>query len=146
MSVQITFNTSELSLLSARISALDNSRMDNALLEAAGAEVETQTRRRIQSEKTAPDGTQWAAWSPRYAKTRHGGQSLLQSGDYLLDSINYQVLNKRVVVGSHRIYAATQQVGDDSRNIPARPFLGLSTENEEDLQAILLDTLEQRIR
>lgn len=114
------------------------------LLDALGSEVETQTRRRISEEKTAPDGAPWAPWSDAYAATRHGGQSLLQSEGHLLDSMHYQVIGGDVVeVGSNLVYAAIHQFGGEEvgRNIPARPYLGLSDENIDDLAALASDVV-----
>ena len=70
------------------------------LLDSIGAVVESQTRRRIADEKTAPDGSAWAPWSDAYAKTRHGNQSLLQGEGALLDSIEYQVERGKVRIGA----------------------------------------------
>lgn len=117
------------------------------LLDAVGAEVESQVRRRIASEKTGPDGKPWAAWSPRYAKTRHGGQSLLQSEGHLLDSITYVVGidGSFVDVGSNLVYAAIQNFGGakvGKPNLPARPYLGFSTENTTDLRSVIAKWLE----
>lgn len=109
------------------------------LLENIGALVESQTRRRIQEEKTGPDGKAWQAWSDRYARNRPGGRSLLQSEGGLLDSIQYLVTDGEVEVGSNLIYAATQQYGDDARGIPARPYLGISDENEAEIDELLQD-------
>jgi len=90
------------------------------LLETIGAVAESQTRRRISDEKTAPDGTPWQAWSAGYAKTRHGNQSLLQGDGGLLDSIEYQVNGSHVHIGSSLAYAAAQQNGfTGSVNVPA---------------------------
>lgn len=119
------------------------------LLDALGAEGETQTRRRIQEEKTAPGGTPWAPWSPPYAKSRHGGQGLLQAEGHLLDSIQYEVIGDDTVGwGSNLIYAAIHQFGgaDVGSNIPARPWLGLSTENSDDLDGILTDWAEELLQ
>ena len=53
-----------------------------------GALVESQTRRRVSSDKTAPDGTPWPAWSPAYSATRrqaacsipsHGSKAMISS-------------------------------------------------------------------
>ena len=41
------------------------------LLEGIGAEVESQTRRRIQVDKASPSGKAWPEWSADYAETRH---------------------------------------------------------------------------
>ena len=82
-------------------------RLDRAaLLDGIGAEVESQTRRRLEEEKTAPDGEPWELWSDRYQRTRHGGHSLLVGEGDLLDSIQYQVAGDEVEVGSNLVYAA----------------------------------------
>lgn len=112
------------------------------LLEGLGAEVESQTRRRIQSDKTSPSGEPWAAWSPQYAETRHAGQSLLQSLGPLLNSVSYQVQGNSVLVGSPMVYAATHNFGDPERGIPQREFLGVEGQDFEDLVGICEDYLE----
>lgn len=90
------------------------------LLDSLGAVVESQTRRRIADEKTAPDGSSWEAWSPGYAATRHGNQSLLQGLGDLLDSIQYQVERNQVRIGSPLAYARALQEGfDGTVTIPA---------------------------
>jgi phage virion morphogenesis protein len=115
------------------------------LLDAIGFEVENQTRRRIADEKRAPDGTPWPDWSPRYAQTRHGGHSMLQGEDDLLDSIQYLVRGDQVEVGSNLVYAAIHQFGgaEVGMPIPARPYLGLGPENDADLLAVVEDYLDQ---
>ena len=112
------------------------------LLEGIGMEVETQTRRRIQDEKTTPDGGSWPEWSADYAKTRHSGHSLLQGEGHLLDSITYEVTGDSVLVGSPLVYAATHQFGAPARNIPPREFLGLTGQDYEDVVGMVEDYLE----
>jgi phage virion morphogenesis protein len=121
------------------------------LLDVIGAEVESQTRHRIQNEKTAPDGTKWPAWSPAYAATRHAGNSLLQGRGDLLDSIQYQLDDDSVEVGSNLDYARVMQKGARKGefgsmsngspipwgDIPARPYLGLSAANEKLLMRVI---------
>jgi len=123
----------------ARISELDR----RGLLDVIGAKVESQTRRRIEDDKAGPQGDAWPDWSDAYAKTRHGGQSLLESGGFLLDSITYAVFlsGDRVEAGSNMIYAATQQYGDKERNIPARDFIGLSNDDGNELEKTVDDFL-----
>ena len=41
-----------------------------------------------------------------------------------------------VEVGSNLVYAATHQFGDPDRRIPARPYLGLSADDERDIEAL----------
>lgn len=111
------------------------------LLDIAGATVESQTRRRITEDKESPDGTRWPAWSERYAKTRHAGHSLLEGEGDLVDSIGYVVYfdGSAVEVGSNLVYFATHNFGDEDRNIPARESLGLSHDDEEELDAVIDD-------
>jgi phage virion morphogenesis protein len=116
------------------------------LLEGIGAEVESQTRRRIVDEKTDPDGNEWAPWSPKYSETRHQGQSLLENQGHLLDSLMHEVQGTDVLVGSNLAYAATHQYGDPERSIPARPYLGLSAENEADIVRMTVDFLDETLK
>ncbi|WP_111745612.1 phage virion morphogenesis protein [Salinisphaera orenii] len=106
------------------------------LLEQLAGGVESQTRERIADTKQAPDGTPWPAWSPAYRTSRHSGQSLLQGEGDLLDSITGQVRGETAEVGSNLVYAATQQFGDKARGIRARPYLGLSRDNIDALEAL----------
>lgn len=116
-----------------------------SLLEDVGAEVESQTRRRIQSEKTAPNGEAWDPWSESYAETRHGGHSLLQGEGALLDSIQHLVEGNETVIGSNMVYARAQQEGNPKQNLPAREYLGLSPENVRDVDDVMNDWLKRRL-
>jgi phage virion morphogenesis protein len=133
----------------ARLGSLDRSQ----LLEDLGAEVESQTKRRIEDEKRGPDGTPWAAWSESYAKTRHQNHSLLMAEGNLDDSIQHLVTGGNVEIGSNLVYASTHQFGLDMSvlstkrrvTVPARPYLGLSGENISDLAAIVDDFLDRQL-
>lgn len=116
-----------------------------ALMDVVGATIESQTKRRIEDEKTDPEGTRWQAWSEGYAETRHQGNSLLMGAGDLDDSLTHTVLLGAdcVEVGSNLIYAATHQYGDERRNIPARPYLGISSDDEAEIYAVLDDFLER---
>lgn len=117
-----------------------------ALLDALGAEIATQAQRRIREEQSGPDGEEWPPWSERYAARRRGrGGSLLLRDGHLDDSLQHFVrpAGDEVVVGSTLVYAATHQFGDPDRGIPARPFLGFSPANEDDLEAVLADWMER---
>ncbi len=122
-------------------------------LDAVGAELESQTRRRIESEKSGPEGGRWANWSKGHARTRHGNQSLLQGSGALLDSIRNEVVGDAVEAGSNVVYAAAHQCGLDISilstgrrvTIPARPFLGLSAENEADILEVVNDWLARKL-
>lgn len=117
------------------------------------------TRERFGSNK-APDGTAWQALLPAYVEIRLPKPILVQSGA-LRDSIHFETAGRTVRVGSPMIYAAVHQFGAVIRaknarsldfllgaspflvrvksvRIPARPYLGISPEDEI---GIIEDTL-----
>ena len=132
---------------------------EDELLTAIGAEGESQTRRRIEEEKTAPDGTPWKP-------NRAGTPILLASGNNLRDSVAYVVgagyaewgasweyahvhqdgavikprhgkaLKFWWVAGGHTNFAVVKSV-----TIPARPFVGLSDDNRRDIHDVVTDFL-----
>lgn len=118
-------------------------------MDVVGQEVLGQTVERITGEQKAPDGTPWAAWSEPYsehkARSRDGGAFLDASGE-LIDSLNYEASKDEVLVGTNLVYAATHQFGDKKRNIPARPYLGLSKQNELDLIKAVEVAIEQQMK
>lgn len=117
-----------------RLSDMDRGK----LLDAVGSVVESQTRNRIENDEESPDGEPWDLWSPRYESTRHGGHSLLQNEGDLIGSIGFEVLDdSSVEIGTNLIYGATHQFGDESRGIPERPFLGLSDDDESEIDAVI---------
>lgn len=67
---------------------------------------------------------------------------LVESGN-LRDLMRYQIGQDGLKFGSDRIYAATHQFGDEKRDIPARPFLGLSEEDRQEILDILADHLKR---
>lgn len=141
----IQIEISGLERLQDRLAAIADLKSDHDFLDAIGAEIESQTHRRIREEKTAPDGQKWPKWSDDYAATRHGGHSLLMGHGELDDSIQFDVDGDEVLVGSNLIYAAIHQFGGAEVGIPipARPYLGLSPENLEDLEAVIDDFIQE---
>lgn len=135
----LIYDFSSLTRLEERLQRL--ARIDRLqLLDELGGVLETQTKRRIQEEKESPEGEPWTNWSENHAISRHSGHSLLEQEGHLGGEITHVVAGDAVEVGTNLIYAATHQFGsDDWRNIPARPYLGLSEDNE----AELLDTVDR---
>lgn len=113
------------------------------LLDVVGAIIESQTRKRIQDDKESAEGEAWQKWSDKYAAKRPEGRTLLMNEDHLLDSITFlHEGSNSIKVGSNMIYAATHQFGDEARNIPARPYLGVSDDNEDDIIAAVDEFLD----
>lgn len=120
------------------------------LLDILGGELESQTRRRLSEEKTAPDGSAWAPWSDAYAARVKSSASLLEVEGNLIDSIAFEVGTDAVTVGSNLVYAATHQSGTvygpllkGRGRTPARPFLGVSDENLADLGELVMDFIAE---
>ncbi len=107
-----------------------------------GVLVVSQTRHRIESEKYSLIGKTWKAWAEKYAKTRHGRQSLLIAEGDLLQSISFNVSGNSVEVGSPLAYSGPHQLGNPKKGIPQREYLGLSKANEKEIEEELLDFLE----
>lgn len=106
------------------------------LLDGVTGVLERQTRRRIKSEKTDPDGDAWDALDPAYAarKSEKSSGGILEFGGMLLRSIDSSRSGNTATTGSNELYAATHQYGDDSRGMPRRTFIGLSADNARELE------------
>lgn len=125
----------------------------SALMEEIAALGESQTRRRILDEKTAPDGTPWPP-------NREGTPILHRSGQHLLASIAFASSAEEATWGASWEFAHIHQDGatitaKSSRalafesgggkrfarkvTIPARPFVGLSNENRSEIAELVSD-------
>lgn len=113
-----------------------------------GEDLVESTKRRFETQ-TAPDGSRWERNSPVTIKRKGRDQPLTGRGT-LMDQINYQLTgNDTLDVGSPTVYAAMQQFGGTKSefpnlwgDIPARPFIGISTEDEQSI----LDTFNNYLR
>ncbi|SPD73812.1 Phage virion morphogenesis protein [uncultured Desulfobacterium sp.] len=143
MSVALHVDLSGLKALEDRIDRLAglSSTSLRQLLDDIGELVETQTTLRLREEKTSPEGADWPGLDPTYLarKRKKSSGGTLEFGGDLINSMTHNVIGEAVEVGSNLVYAATHQEGDEERNIKARPYLGLSSENEDDV-ADLVDT------
>lgn len=122
-------------LVLGRLSQLDLS----SLADKASAYLISSTQDRITGEQTSPEGDPWAPWSPDYAATRHGNQSLLVGGGDLRDSLKRFSSGTEIGAGSNLEYAAVHQFGSDDGSTPARPYLGLSPLDQREIEQMALD-------
>jgi len=150
--------------ISARVSNL------SPIMRAIGDRVVEQTKRRFEAGGPAPDGTPWK--SPKTPNPKRI-RTLTVSG-HLRDSMHFELRGQNtVVIGSNRVYAAIHQLGGTTkahiirpRNkgglfwpgakhpmksvrhpgsvIPARPFLGLSTANSNELLGLINEYIAGR--
>jgi phage virion morphogenesis protein len=94
-----------------------------------------------------PEGKHWAALSSDYAQSQRkresrGKDKILVLDTFLRDtSLNYAAERSGLMFGTDSVYAATHQFGDADRNIPARPFIGLSDDDLENARKVITELL-----
>jgi len=96
--------------------------------------------------KTAPDGTAWKGNSPVTIDRKGRDDALIGETTQLADAIFPNVSGNTLEIGSTRQYAAMQHFGGRRSDfahlwgdIPARPFLGLSDDDEDVVLEVLSD-------
>lgn len=119
------------------------------VMNAIGTGLVGSTHRRFITQ-TSPDGQAWAKLNPEYKKGKRNSRILTESGR-LRDSITHRAGRDSVTIGTNVIYAAPHQLGATikpasashlwfrmggnlikavSVTLPARPFLGISSDDE----------------
>lgn len=102
-------------------------------------------RDRFEAQKT-PDGEQWAELSPQYlAEKPYNQDKILVLDGELMGGLRYQTEPDALEFGTDRPYGATHQFGRDEVNIKARPFLGLSGDDEREVLEIIYRHLQDAI-
>lgn len=161
--IEITANTPE---ISAKLRDLQRALHDlTPAFRDIGEALLNSTRQRF-IDSVAPDGTPWKPLSEATligrARRASGGRLRNKDGRYtkkaalayayakplidrgnLMDLLNYQASKDQVRIGTPLIYGATHQFGRGA--IPARPFLGLSASDEQELLDILNDHLSRAL-
>lgn len=89
----------------------------------------------------SPDGVPWPDLSPAYQQRKRRNRDKILVLDGWLRQLNYAASGTELRIGTDRIYGATHQFGDPSRNIPARPFLGLDDAERKELLDALANWL-----
>lgn len=139
----------------------------NALMEASGnlrqpfeeigAALRSSTEQRFEDE-VDPEGDPWEELTERTQnqlvtrRRKRGPDHILRRKGLLYQSLTYAATHADVAVGSNRIYAAIHQLGgtDDMdpgpAAVPARPFLGVSDEDEREIEEILMEHLQRALR
>lgn len=128
----------------------------STMLTDMGEHLQLSTDQRF-DRKMTPDGQPWPSVSPEYAKRKAAGQATRRSGALrdpaailqltrdMRRLTRYQVEGTELQFGSDRPYARAQNEGNPRQNLPARRWLGLSAEDEVELEAIARDHLQAAI-
>lgn len=177
--IEITQDTASPAIREAA-TALGAGETATLMLEDIGEYLVRSTRERAERE-VSPDGTAWAALSPRYKKfkDKKGVPKLKFDFHMLGDQFTHQVAGDELFVGTNAKYGAIHQFGGEIKipartrevlfridretgvsrfakrrranfaqdvtipaykvNMPARPWLGLSAEDEAEILAIAGD-------
>jgi phage virion morphogenesis protein len=143
--ITVTFDSAK---VRAALERLAESLADpSPVLKAIGEQLVESTRRRFDT-GVAPDGTPWLT----NKKAPAGKKPLIDTGD-LMRTINFQIDGDTLYVGTDRFSeeweagAAVLQFGTtragrgNNTTIPARPFLGLSQEDEDMIDETVMDYL-----
>ena len=95
--------------------------------------------------QTSPDGEPWTPLKPRtLARKKRNRDKILTEEGRLRGTLAYQVGDGWVEVGSPLVYGTTHQFGRGA--IPARPYLGLSSEDAADVREEILDFIRGALR
>jgi phage virion morphogenesis protein len=143
------FDLREVDGLSQQLKKAQLSPQDRTqLLKNIGAEVEAQTQERFDTQED-PEGKHWQDLSEKtkryYAKHFPGRRNILVGEGGLRDSIESQVSDSwSVLIGATKVYAATHQIGRGG--IPARPYLGISSDNAADIALLTRQFLAGRLK
>ncbi|MQX36821.1 phage virion morphogenesis protein [Roseospira navarrensis] len=133
------------------------------LMDEIGAALVTSVQQRFQAGRS-PDGDRW---TPSRRAARTGGQTLVDRG-HLRDSITHAADSRSARVGTNLIYARIHQLGGQIRaraggalaiplpdggvalrksvTLPARPYLGISADDREEIGDIIRERLRDALR
>jgi phage virion morphogenesis protein len=160
MRIEVSFDDSKIQNVLSGI--VDLGEDQSGLMAVLGSFIENSTKDRFETEIT-PAGVPWL---PSRRAIAEGGKTLTDKG-HLRDSITYASSHDEAVIGTNLIYAAIHQFGGtieakdggklkfahsngfavlDQVTIPARPFFGLSSDDERGIEDSTADFLEDIIR
>lgn len=122
------------------------------LMQAIGVVLEGSTRQRF-ADKKSPTGVTWASLAPATIKRKKNKSvskdgvtvigTLVERGD-LFKSITSHANKDSVSVGTDRKYGIWHQIGiaSETKDMPARPFLGISGADKDEVYNIINDYLQ----
>ena len=114
------------------------------LMQAIGSVLEGSTRQRF-ADKQSPNGVAWAVLMPATVKAKNGRSNILVDSGDLIRSITFHATSDSVMVGTDRPYGKYHQTGtkkaDGSTKMVARPWLGLSQQDQFDINDLIVGYL-----
>ena len=114
------------------------------LMQAIGSVLEGSTRQRF-ADKQSPNGVAWAVLMPATVKAKNGRSNILVDSGDLIRSITFHATRDSVMVGTDIPYGKYHQTGtkkaDGSTKMVARPWLGLSQQDQFDINDLIVGYL-----
>jgi phage virion morphogenesis protein len=148
----VSFDLKEVGAVGKMLGAAPLAAADRAqLLRGIGTELEDSSKERFDTQKT-PDGDTWKEIAEKtrayYMRQGWTAHSTLVLEGLLRDSLTHEIQGGgwAVLVGATMEYAAVHQFGWPERNIPARPYLGVSEEDAKVLESIAAEYLAEGMR
>lgn len=145
--VQVTIEPEGLEEIQAALNLLaERGRRLTPCLKDVGEHLLRSIDRRF-DEQISPE---WQPWADISDVTKERKQGRFGEGKILTDtgrlrrSISYDASHNGLVVGTNTIYAAIHQLGGETgigKTMPARPFLGLSDQDKQDILEIVAEHL-----
>lgn len=92
----------------------------------------------------SPGGKPWAPLNPATLsrKARNGrNRGILVERGNLRDLLSYQISGESLFYGTNQVYGSAQHFGRPEINLPARPWLGISDDDERAIEDILVKHL-----
>jgi phage virion morphogenesis protein len=139
-------------LLSAFKRLIDSAKNPSPVLKAIGEDLIESTKERFVN-KVGPDGKSWDDNAASTIDNKGRNDPLVGETGSLNSEIFYNLVgNDELEIGSTMIYAAMQQFGGSKSefphlwsDIPARPFLGFSTQDDANILQTINDYLSGSI-
>lgn len=120
---------------------LSNLKDPKPLLKRIGQNLEDSTIARLVATKESPSGSPWAPWASGTAKARartgNSGNGLLYNSGRLIKSIKHEVRGNTVTVGSDPSAPYASFLQNGTKNMPARPFVGISRGDQDNIFEIV---------
>ena len=138
--------THDIPALNAHLSELQQRLNGNLtpLMQAIGSVLEGSTRQRF-ADKQSPNGVAWAVLMPATVKAKNGRSNILVDSGDLIRSITFHASSDSVLIGTDRPYGKYHQTGtkkaDGSTKMVARPWLGLSQQDQFDINDLIVGYL-----
>ena len=135
--------------IAQEVEALGSPELLTDILNAVGAHLMIVTDERFTAQEGPDVVTQevkkWPKLSDVYLKKRpdRRNRPILTDTGRLRDSVVYEVSQPRLYWGTNVIYAAVHQFG--FQQIPSRPYLGLSAEDEQEIAGIIDTWLKRNL-